>query len=370
LEKNKVFLWVLITLIFCFPSFPRAEEEIILVKGKYVDFDDLKKKAEVLSFKLETPTMHGTIIGNTGEVLRFQVDAPFYYHRHLVERVSRPVKYWKGKLFLPPDFVEAIFVYLIDNEVSYRFTSSSLFLNIYGNFQIHPEPIDLDTIIIDPGHGGTQPGAPSVYGDDEKTYNLEVAKTLGIYLSKKFPNVNIQFTRETDETVDLNERAKLANTNLKVTKNIIFVSLHCNAAIARPDLARGFEIYYLDQSYKLEAEREKTIISQRLIDIKRPPVIQRIQSGMLSTLVQRRSILLANSVEEKLGEVIGSRIISRGVKKANFRVLRGSIMPAILVEMGFISHPEDARLIADKNMQIKIAQGIVEGIKEYVKQKD
>jgi len=370
LEKNKIFFWILIYFSFFYFCFLSAEEEIFLVGGKYIDFEDLKKTAEVLSYKLETPTMHGSMRGNTGEVLRFQLDSPYFYHRYLVERISRPVKYSKGRLLLPIDFVEAIFVYLIDNEVSYRFSENSLFVNIYGNFKINPEPIELESIIIDPGHGGDQPGAPSIYGDEEKTYNLEVAKALGFYLKKKFPNLLIRFTRESDETVDLNERAKIANETLKIAKKSIFISIHCNAALTRTEVARGFEIYYLDQSYKIEAEREKTIISQRLIDMKRPQVVQKIESGMLSTSVQRGSILLAHSVEEKLNEIIGSKIASRGVKRAKFRVLRGSIMPAILVEIGFISNPEDARLISDKNMQMKIVQGIVEGIKQYAKQKD
>lgn len=314
--------------------------------------------------------MHGKLKGNTGVTLGFQVDKSFYSFKDLVEKTSHPVKLQFQKLLLPKEVVEAIFIYLVDNEVSYRFSGTSLYFSVYGNFKVNPEPIDLHTIIIDPGHGGHQLGAPSVYGDDEKVYTLEVAKILQKYLKKKFPNLRIIFTRDEDIFVDLNERAKIANEELKVTKSILFVSLHCNSVEVKSETAKGYEIYYLDQTKKLEQERQRTIVTRRLVDLEKPPVIQKIQTDMLSSVIQRRSILLAKSVEEKLNETIGSRIVSRGVKRANFRVLRGSIMPAILVEMGFISHPEDARLIADKNMQIKIVKGIVEGIKEYVQSKD
>lgn len=347
-----------------------TEEEVNILKGRYVDFDELKQKLEFLSFQLETPTMHGSMRGNTSEVLRFQIDSPYYYHRSLVTRISKPIQYSKGKLLLPVDFVEAVMVLLVENEVSYRVHENKFLFTISGLFKVDPEPIDLRGIVLDPGHGGTHSGAISVYGDEEKNYNLEVAKLLAILLKKKFPNLQVIMTREKDETVDLNERYKLANEGLRISKNIIFISLHCNAALTRTETARGYEIYYLDQSYKIEQEREKTIITKRLIDLKMIPEVQKIESGMFSSSIQRRSILLANSIEEKFGESIAYKIPSRGVKKAKFRVLRGSIMPAVLVEMGFLTNPEDAKLLADKSFQMKIAQGILEGIKHYVNQRE
>ncbi len=365
--KIQKFFWIL---NFAFVCGVFSEEELNLIHGRYIDFDDLKQKVNILSFQLESPTMHGSMKGNTNEVLRFQIDSPYYYHRSLVTRVSKPIKYSKGKLLLPADFVEAIMVLLVENEVTYRIQDNKFLFTISGYFKIEPEKIDLTAIILDPGHGGTHPGAISVYGDEEKNYNLEVGKLLAILLKQKFPNLKIIMTREEDETVDLNERFKLANEGLKTSKNIIFISLHCNAALTRTETARGYEIYYLDQSYKIEQEREKTIITKRLIDLKSIPDVQKIESGMFSSSVQRRSILLANSIEEKFGETIAYKIPSRGVKKAKFRVLRGSIMPAVLVEMGFLTNPEDAKLLADKSFQMKIAQGILEGIKHYVNQRE
>jgi N-acetylmuramoyl-L-alanine amidase len=146
--------------------------------------------------------------------------------------------------------------------------------------------------------------------------------------------------------------------------------LHCNSTAIKSETAKGYEIYYLDQNDKKIEDRERTIVSLRLIDIKRPVVVQRIHSGLISSLIQRRSKELAHSIERKLAESIGSRIASRGVKRGPFRVLSKSLMPAILVELGFLTNPEDARLIADEDMQIKIAQGIVEGIKDYVQRKN
>ncbi len=132
MEKNQIILRLLVAFLLLFSSAIWGEEEIVLIGGKYVDFDDLKKKVDILSYQLESPTMHGKLKGNTGFTLGFQVDKPFYSFKDLVEKTSHPVKLEFQKLLLPKEIVEAIFIYLVDNEVSYRFSGSSLYFSVYG----------------------------------------------------------------------------------------------------------------------------------------------------------------------------------------------------------------------------------------------
>ncbi|HMV78016.1 MAG TPA: N-acetylmuramoyl-L-alanine amidase [Leptospiraceae bacterium] len=363
MAKIKVFFW---TLIISLSFSVSSEEEIPLLKGSYVDFDDLKAKTSGLSVSMKGPTMNGEIRGNNGESILFQVNSSYYNYRGMVEKASKPVKYIHEKIFIPLEIAESALKNLLENEVSYRQSRGKLLVNLYGNFKIEPEIIDLDMIIIDPGHGGKAPGAMSILGDPEKNYTLKMSRILGKLLKEKYPAVKIKYTRLKDEDVSLEDRFKFANENLKETQNIVYISLHCNSVEVRNESPKGYEIYYLEQKGKTPENREKTIITQNLIDVKRPPVVQKIQSDMKATLIQRRSILLANSLDEKMYESIGSKILSRGVKKMNLQVLRGSLMPGVLVELGFLTHPEEARLLADETVQLKIAKGIAEGIKLYV----
>ncbi|HNH09120.1 MAG TPA: hypothetical protein PK683_11505 [Leptospiraceae bacterium] len=114
--------------------------------------------------------MNGEIRGNNGESILFQVNSSYYNYRGMVEKASKPVKYIHEKIFIPLEIAESALKNLLENEVSYRQSRGKLLVNLYGNFKIEPEIIDLDMIIIDPGHGGKAPGAMSILGDPEKNY--------------------------------------------------------------------------------------------------------------------------------------------------------------------------------------------------------
>jgi N-acetylmuramoyl-L-alanine amidase len=98
--------------------------------------------------------------------------------------------------------------------------------------------------------------------------------------------------------------------------------------------------------------------------------IRSIQAGMMSSLVQRRSKVFAESLDLEFSRNFGNLIPSRGVKKADFAVLRGSLMPAVLIEMGFLSHPQESIYLNSEKVQKKIAESIVRGIQSYGERKD
>ena len=364
MEKNTFFFWQIAFLVLGFFGQIYSEELLNLEKGKYVKFSELRKVFSELKVSLQNPTLVGKVYSKEGS-LKFRIDSSFYSYKKEVRKLSAPVLFENKDILFPIDLVEVIFLQVLEKDIIYEVNESTVSIaNSMPKSTILPEKIKLEYLILDAGHGGEDPGAVGTEELFEKDINLSVANLVETHLNKKFPDLKVVQTRNKDEFIKLEERTSLANQKLKLSTNTIFVSIHCNSAFN--SVANGFEVYYLAQTSSMEDSREMSLIQNNVVSWHNNKEIQRIQSGMMSTLIQRRSIKLADSVHLKIRDSIGKTIVSRGVKKANFHVLRRSLMPAILVEIGFISNPEERKLISDKAIQMKIARAIVEGIKFYV----
>lgn len=175
-------------------------------------------------------------------------------------------------------------------------------------------------VVIDPGHGGSDPGTTSITKKYEKYYNLALALKVQAALQKE-PGIEVIMTRETDVYPTRSERVKLAN-DLNAD---IFISIHGNSATASPQ-ASGTETFYY----------------------------QRASSKELATIVHKH--------------LVGAMgLKDRGVSNASFQVIRETTMPAILLETGFLSNKTDEEAMSSESIQNKAAQAIVDGIKEYLK---
>lgn len=173
----------------------------------------------------------------------------------------------------------------------------------------------MPVIVLDPGHGGSDPGALGPSGLKESDVVLDVCKRIPSYLHGH----NIIFTRTTDKTTSLVERSNTANWK----KADIFVSVHCNAHTTTQ--AHGTETY----CYKFGGEGER-----------------------LATLIQGQMVILAG-------------LHNRGVKEKNLHVLRETGMPAALVELAFISNPKEEALLRRTDFKNQCARAIANGIEEY-----
>ncbi|MCB1158652.1 MAG: N-acetylmuramoyl-L-alanine amidase [Leptospiraceae bacterium] len=372
MEKNTFFLRALTSLLFLGLLSPIFAEEKIPLQygGKYIRFSELTHIFQSLKIRLHNPTLLGKLYSKTTrKSLRFRIDSYFYQHKSLTKKLPEPIRYRKRDIFLPVFLLDTIFLDILDMDVVYEADKESLnIISVSEKEAIHPEKIELKYIILDAGHGGSDPGA--IAGDKtyEKDVTLKVVYFLEKLLRKRFPELKVILTRKDDTFIPLKERTHIGNEKLNTSTNSIFVSLHCNAAFN--DKANGMEIYYLDQTRRLESYREYSIIQKNLIPPGRKMEIRQIQSGMMSSLIQRRSLRLAETIHYKLRNELHPRIISRGVKRENFHVLRESLMPAVLVEMGFISHPLENKLLFDRKIQMKIAEGIAEGIRLFARSKD
>ena len=217
--------------------------------------------------------------------------------------------------------------------------------------------LKIRTIVIDPGHGGKDPGA--VYnGLKEKDIVLEISKYLYEYL-KADPDLNIHLTRNKDVFIPLEERTAIANK----LKADIFVSIHANAA--KNKAASGLETFVFnvtnDRAALEVAALENQATTKSISDL------QGILKDILKYSKLEESVSLAGSVQSCLVKNVGaSSKQNLGVKQAPFYVLVGATMPAILVETGFISNNNDAAKLKSSAYRKKVAKGIYDGIKEYI----
>lgn len=226
----------------------------------------------------------------------------------------------------------------------------------------------ITTIVIDAGHGGKDPGAVGKKCK-EKDVALNVALKLGKYITDSLKDVTVVYTRSTDVFVPLNTRASIANTN----KADVFVSIHCNAA--KDTKARGVETFIMGEHRSAAnlavAQREnQSILMEDNVDDNYDGFDPNSpESYIIFSLMQgefkERSRQLANLVNEGIVHNVNPN--DRGVQQAGFLVLYRTAMPSILVEIGFISNPDDEKYLVSAKGQDNIALSLYRAFSEYKK---
>ncbi|MBR9980262.1 MAG: N-acetylmuramoyl-L-alanine amidase, partial [Desulfatitalea sp.] len=215
-------------------------------------------------------------------------------------------------------------------------------------------------IVIDPGHGGRDPGAPgAIKGVQEKDVVLAISKLLAQKLREQL-KCEVILTRDKDVYLSLEERTAIANTQ----NADLFVSIHTNASPDRR--ATGFETYILNLATDDEAIR--VAARENATSMKNISDLDSILKDLMQNAKVNESTRLASYVQDGALTQLGKKytIRNKGVKKAPFYVLLGAQMPSILVETGFISNPEECRKLISPEYQRVLVQGIVDGIKRYI----
>lgn len=200
---------------------------------------------------------------------------------------------------------------------------------------------DFRTVILDPGHGGKDPGATNPYGT-EALYNLKIAGMVKGQLEAK--GFKVLMTRQSNVYLSLQERVNFANA---IKENAIYISIHFNSG---GSAARGVETFTLS-----------------------PPGVPHYDANFKPADLQTRAgnehdsanIALATSVHGSILRRLGKNTLDRGIKRARFSVLSGVSHPAILLEGGFMSHPYEARLIENEVYQKALATGVVDAVAKY-----
>jgi N-acetylmuramoyl-L-alanine amidase len=218
------------------------------------------------------------------------------------------------------------------------------------------------TVVIDPGHGGAEVGATGPGGTLEKDVTLAIGRKVRSALTSSL-GLQAFLTRDKDHEVALDDRTAFAN-NYKAD---LFVSIHANASAARG--ARGSEVYFL--SYQASDEESRRLATSEGGVIDHPGLAAAGGTSDLALILWdmaqaehlEESSALATRINEELAEVTGSQ--GRGIKQAPFRVLVGAGMPAVLVEVAFISNAEEEKLLTSEAYQSKVAAALVKGIARY-----
>jgi len=222
--------------------------------------------------------------------------------------------------------------------------------------------IDVQTVVVDPGHGGHDVGAVSRRGIMEKNVNLGVAKELRRYLEKE-SDLKVILTRDNDSYLELADRAEIANSS----GGDLFLSLHCNSWFN--DGAHGLETYFLSPAQSDWAKSVEAAENQagRPTGPEGDPgdvefiVWELVQNRFISS-----SSHLAETIQTDVTRDLG--LPNRGVRQAGFRVLVGAYMPAVLIELGFLSHAQEEKRLGDSTYQRELARAIGDAILSYREQ--
>lgn len=225
-------------------------------------------------------------------------------------------------------------------------------------------PFKVGAILIDAGHGGKDPGALKTYnvkGKDvtirEKDVNLKVAKMLYERLKSAYPQKQIILTRDSDVFLSLSERTDIAN-NVKVADNeaVLFISIHVNSSLNKN--SSGYEVWYLSPGYR------RTVLDKSVAGD--DSTLFTIMNSMLEEEYTTESIMIAKYIMDGLQAQIGKESTARGIRAEEWFVVKNSNMPAVLIELGFVSNEKEAMLLNDEKYLKKATLGIYNGIAAFV----
>lgn len=278
--------------------------------------------------------------------IRLMVDSPSVYVDGRFERLSQPPKNYDGTIVVPLRFKEQI--------IDKVFAPPK-----YGIASVIPG-YAIKTIVLDAGHGGKDPGAIGKAGLREKDLVLDIARKLRYLLQRE--GFKVIVTRDRDEFVSLSRRAQIANA----AKADLFVSIHANANRSR--WVRGMEIYHSRSKTEeiikeLAYDRDSGYIFDGLNMNRSAKNTKSIVMDLIHTQNQAEAINLARCIVTSASRNL--EVNDRGVRAASFYVLKNTQIPAILVEIGYITNAREAKYLKSDTYRQEVVEAITQGIKSY-----
>ncbi|HKP75855.1 MAG TPA: N-acetylmuramoyl-L-alanine amidase [Longimicrobiaceae bacterium] len=217
-------------------------------------------------------------------------------------------------------------------------------------------------VVVDAGHGGVDPGAHGPAGTREKDVTLRVARMVADLL-REDPSLDVRMTRDSDTLIALHDRARFANRWRGDGQPAVFISIHCNANESRSE--KGFETYFLSEARTADARRVEAFENASVRFEEQAP--QGAMAFILTDLRQnhylRESADWAQMIQDNLRSIHPGP--DRGAKQAGFAVLRGTFMPAVLVEIGFLTNVREEQVLLDRDMEYAIARRLADSVRAY-----
>ena len=278
-----------------------------------------------------------------GAYVSFALDQPFlvYDWKHIAK--VTPPYLGDGDILLPEDFQTCTRNFFLDK----RDTAKPRY--------------SVAAILVDPGHGGKDTGAIGEIGGMrllEKDLTLEVSKRVVDLLKSRYSSRRILVTRKDDSYPTLDDRVEMANSvDLNDDEAVIYVSIHANASFNKT--VKGFEVWYLNPEYR------RTVVGAKTVKEKGKEIAP-ILNAMLEEEFTTESIILARKVYDRLGVELGPTSPGRGIRPEEWFVVRNAKMPSILIEMGFITNPDEGKLLAGSGYLRRIGDAIYNGIVDFI----
>lgn len=325
---------IALAVMFFFPAFAEEKERFLLS-------DKVSESGMTLYW--DTLSSSGMIEKN-GHQISFQADSILCMLDSTALIITDAPLVKDGKVFVTEGFIDSCESY---------FRSSS-----------DADGFKIGAILIDPGHGGKDPGASGTFKVNGKTIRvqekdvvLNIGKKLYSKLKETYPEKQIIMTRYGDTFPQLSERTEIAN-NVKLGQNeaILYVSIHANASLNKA--SSGYEVWYLSPGYrrtvldKSATEGDKTLF----------PIL----NSMMEEEYTTESILIAKFIMDGMGAQIGNVSKARGIKAEEWFVVRNANMPSVLIEVGFVTNEKEALNLNNDAYLQKISLGIYNGINAFV----
>jgi N-acetylmuramoyl-L-alanine amidase len=239
-------------------------------------------------------------------------------------------------------------------------------LNVVENMreEMNTHALDPECIVIDPGHGGLETGAKGKFGTLEKDLTLAISVKLAEIIRQTRAS-NVVLTRDQDVDISLEDRSAIANNN----KATVFISIHVNGSYRKG--AVGPETFFLSKDATDEESRRVAFMENNSdnldnsIQADDQDVIKMILWDMAQTAFLKQSSQLAEDIQSQLNLLSGTK--NRGIKQAPFKVLTGVACPAVLVEVAFLSNPQEERKLLTEEYQRKVAESIYAGLAQFLR---
>lgn len=333
-------------------------------KRSYLSLANLKRVHGDLTVNYNAGEEQGEIRfarnGKTPRIILFALNKSEYQSQSEMRELDSEgvIEVEDEGIFFSREFVEEILTEL-SLPVSYRFQKNNL---IIVRDKQREGVQKLDFIFIDAGHGGRDSGALGYFDAAEKDITLSLAHALKAQLAADYPKIKIYLTRSGDRFIRLEKRSDLANKKSTPGNFGIFISIHCNSHLSPK--VKGFEIYYLAQNPDNKQARELALRENQSFE--KSGYIKRLTSQLMNAQIQRESKTLARQVFQGILNRLDGMIKPRKVKKADFAVLRGSLMPAILIETGYLTNRDDLKKLRSSEYSKAFAAGVSRGIGAFL----
>jgi N-acetylmuramoyl-L-alanine amidase len=298
-------------------------------------------------------------------VVEIRADTPFLSWSGQGVHLAEAPYVSSGNLYLPLQFFIDVLPWKLPEVFQYD-PEARILVVMDSRSGARALPTPVRVVVIDPGHGGRDPGAEGTRGTEEKEVALAIGRALARILRDE-PNMEVFLTRDADTLIPIWKRGELA-TQWKGDRPGVFVSIHANA-LPNSGPTRGFETYFLSEA-RTEHERRVAALenaAQEYEDEADGPAENPDLSFILSELRnldhQHWSALFAELVQERLEQVHPGP--NRGVKQGPLAVITNALMPAVLVEVGFLTNSDEERLLTQNTFQENTATAIASAVLEF-----